>query len=82
MNEKYGVYKILKCADNIQQRTIRYFLSLLIFTSLAVWRGRSIGWHKTHCNRWANRSRLLNTLIRILDTRLTYNVFECGLIVG
>ncbi len=66
-SEVWG-YKFFKCADNIQERAIRYFLGVHRFTPLSVLRGE-VGWHKTQCNRWVNMCRFWNRHIKISDSR-------------
>ncbi len=66
-------YTIFKCADNIQERALRFFL--LRFNPLASFRGE-VGWHKTQCNRWVNMYQIWNRLFRMSDSRITINIFE------
>ncbi len=66
-------YTIFKCADNIQERALRFFL--LRFNTLASFRGE-VGWHKTQCNRWVNMYQIWNRLFRMSDSRITINIFE------
>ncbi len=35
-----------------------------------------VGWHNTQCNRWVNMCQCWNRLIRMLDFRLTFKMFE------
>ena len=68
-------YRKFQTIDNIQNRTIRYFLGVHRFAPTLALHG-DVGWIPSQFRRWTNMVRYWNRLVKFEDDRITKIAFN------